>query len=120
MIYCDLQSDGTVARHSASLRDIVDVAEAPIVIVASENGADGYIAAGNRNGHRSANLVMTLNRNGPVFTAFFADLFRRMFAGESMPTAWAELAPQMPGTAHGSCPETIFAAEVGHIVFKRA
>ncbi len=120
MLYCDLQNDGVIAGHLRSLRDIIDAAQAPIVIVASENTAAGYIAAGKRNGHASANLVMTLNRKGPTFTAFFADLFRRMFAGQSMPMAWVELAPQIPGTTHDNCPETIFAAEVSHVVFKGA
>jgi hypothetical protein len=118
MIYCDLQNDGGIAGHSASLRDIMDAAKASIVIVASENSSAGYIAAGKRNGHAPANLVMTLNRKDPAFTDFFADLFRRMFAGESMPMAWAELTPQSPGTTHDNCPETIFAAEVSHVVFK--
>jgi hypothetical protein len=120
MIYCDLQNDGVIAGQSATLRDIIDAARAPIVIVASENGAAGYIAAGKRNGQAPANLVMTLNRKGPVFTAFFADLFRRMFAGQSMPMAWVELAPQIPGATHDTCPETIFAAEVSHVVFNGA
>jgi hypothetical protein len=118
LIYCDLQDDGAIAGHAAGLRDIIDAAKAPVVIVASENSATGYIAAGKRNEHAPANLVMTLDRKGPAFTAFFADLFRRMFAGQSMPMAWVELAPQIPGVTHDNCPETIFAAEVSHVVFK--
>jgi hypothetical protein len=120
LIYCELQDDGAIAGYSAGLRDIIDAAKAPIVIVASENSAAGYIAAGKRNEHAFANLVMTLDRKGPAFTTFFADLFRRMFAGQSMPMAWVELAPQIPGVTHDNCPETIFAAEVSHIVFKSA
>jgi len=120
MIYCDLEHNGTIAGHSAGLRDVIDAAKAPIAIVASENRADCYIAAGKRDGHAATNLVMTLNRKGPVFTAFFADIFRRMFAGQSMPMAWIDLAPQIPGATHDNCPETIFAAEVGHIVFEGA
>ncbi|HKC66517.1 MAG TPA: hypothetical protein VKB86_22930 [Pyrinomonadaceae bacterium] len=120
IIYCDLNNNGVVAGQSKSLRDIIDDAGAPIVIVASENSADSYRMAGKRNGHATSNLVMTLNRKGTAFTTFFADLFRRMFAGQSMPLAWVELAPQIPGAVHNNCPDTIFAAEISHVVFKGA
>jgi hypothetical protein len=63
---------------------------------------------------------MTLKHNGPAFTTFFTELFRKMFAGRSMLLAWVELAPQIPGETHDNCPETIFAAEVSHVVFTGA
>jgi len=107
MIYCDLQNSGAIVGCSNGLRDIIDASTAAIVIVASENNADGYITAGKRTGHAKANLVMTLNRKGPAFTAFFAGLFGKMFAGKSMPLAWVELAPQITGATHDNCPETI-------------
>ena len=120
MIYCDLQKDGVIAGHSKSLREIIDDAKAAIVIVGSENSADAYTAAGKPTGRGRANLVMTLKRNGPAFTSFFTALFRRMFAGQSMLRAWVELAPQIPGATHDNCPETIFAAELSHVVFRAA
>jgi hypothetical protein len=43
-----------------------------------------------------------------------------MFAGQSMPMAWVELAPQIPGTTHDNCPETIFAAKISHVAFSGA
>jgi hypothetical protein len=118
MIYANVQGDGSIAGCSAGLRDIIRKANAPIAIVASENEAKGYIAAGKPTGYGQANLVMTLRRKGSNFPQFFAQLFSEMFGGKSMPMAGIKLAPQGPKTGHENCPETIFAAEVSHIIFK--
>jgi hypothetical protein len=118
MIYGNVSSDGRILRSHDDLREIIRKSRAPIVIVASENEVKSYIAAGKRPGQGQANLVMTLNRRGAAFTEFFTRLFQRMSAGTSMPMAWVELAPQVSGAAHENCPETIFSAEVTHIVFK--
>ncbi len=118
MIYANVQDDGSIAGCSAGLRDIIRKANAPIAIVASENEAKGYIAAGKHTGYGHANLVMTLKRKGTNFTQFFVQLFGEMFTGRSMPMAWVKLATQGSNTGHENCPETIFAAEVSHIVFK--
>ena len=119
MIYAQLQGDGRIAGTSDGLRDIIRKANAPIVIVASENDGRSYVAAGKRTGYGQANLVMTVSRRGAAFPKFLAQLFRRMFEGKSMPMAWVELAPQVPGMEHKDLPGLIFAAEISHIVFKR-
>ena len=119
VIYCDLRSDGAIDGESRALRDLIDSSSAKIAIVASNNGGDSYMTAGKRNEHDPVNLVMTLDRKGDAFAQFFAKIFSRMFIGESMLSAWVELAPQHSGTKHDDCPETIFAAEVSHIVFHR-
>jgi len=118
MIYADVQVDGSIARCSVGLRDIIRKANAPIVIVASENDAKGYIAAGKPTGYGQANLVMTLQRKGANFSQFFVQLFSEMFRGRPIPMAWVKLAPHGSKTGHDNCPETIFAAEVSHITFK--
>jgi hypothetical protein len=118
MIYADVQVDGSIAGYSVGLRDIIRKANASIVVVASENEAKGYIAAGKPTGYGQANLVMTLQRKGANFSQFFVQLFSEMFRGRLMPMAWVKLAPQGSKTGHDNCPETIFAAEVSHITFK--
>jgi len=82
--------------------------------VASDNKPDGYIK-----GFKVAkplNLVMTINRNGPSFSTFLGQLLSRMSSGETMPTAWAALAPQ---TQHdprqARLPATIFSAGRGGV-----
>ena len=118
MIYADVQGDGSIAGCSAGLRDIIRKANAPIAIVASENEAKGYIAAGKPTGYGQANLVMTIKRKRTSFTQFFVQLFGEMFRGRSMPMVWVKLAPQGSKAGNENCPETIFAAEVSHIAFK--
>ena len=120
LLYCQIQDEGNITGTSDGLRDIIRASNAPIVIVASENTGQSYIAADQQSGNEKANLVMTIERKGAAFTRFFSELFTRMFAGESMLLAWVELAPQNPHDPHEDCPATIFAAEVSHIVFRRA
>jgi hypothetical protein len=82
--------------------------------VASDNEPDGYIK-----GFKVAkplNLVMTINRNGASFSTFLGQLLSRMSSGETMPTAWAAVAPQTqhdPQQAH--LPATIFSAGRGGV-----
>lgn len=118
MIYARVESDGRIAGSTVGLRDIIRQSGAAIVVVASENDPKSYTAAGKSTGYGQANLVLTLKRKGAAFTRFFAQLFGRMLKGKSMLLAWVELAPQVSGTTHENCPESIFAAEISHIVFK--
>ncbi len=120
LIYGFVEKDGRFTNHSEGLRDIIRISNAPIVIVASENDSQSYIVAGKRTGYGQANLIMTLERKTTAFTSFFSQLFEMMYKGKSMLIAWVELAPQIPGATHDNCPETIFSAEISHIIFERA
>lgn len=117
-IYCDIGGDGRISGTGAGLRDIIRDSGARVVVIASENPTQGYIAAAKKTGYGQANLVMTLDRRGAVFSAFFSRLFALMMRGTSMPIAWVKLAPQIPGHDHPDCPGSIFAAEAGQIAFK--
>jgi hypothetical protein len=66
------------------------------------------------------NVVFTIDRQGDKFPRFFAEVFRRMYAGTSMLLAWVQLAPQVSGEEHSDLPGTVMAAELGHIVFARS
>jgi hypothetical protein len=118
MIYANVRNEGSIVGYSGGLRDIIREAHAPIVIVASENDAKGYIAAGKPGGYGQANLVMTLERKGANFPQFFFKLFSEMFSGRTMPMAWVKLAPQGGKAGHEDCPGTIFVAGISHIVFE--
>jgi hypothetical protein len=65
-----------------------------------------------------ANIAMIVDRKDDKFALFFYRLFAEMFKGRSMLMVWAELAPQMPGTTHADVPDSIMAAEAGHITFQ--
>ncbi len=117
-IYCDIGPDGRISGTTAGLRDIIRDSGARVVVVASENPSEGYIASARKTGYGHANLVLTLNRRGAVFSAFFSRLFSQMMKGTSMPMAWVKLAPQIPRHDHADCPGAIFSAEAGQIVFK--
>lgn len=117
-IYCDIGPDGRISGTRAGLRDIIRESGAHVVVVASENPGESYIASAKKTGYGYANLVLTLDRRGAVFSKFFSRLFAQMMNGTSMPMAWIKLAPQIPGLDHADCPGTIFSAEVGQIAFK--
>jgi hypothetical protein len=120
-IYCILEGSGKISGSSFSLRDVIKTAGAHIVVVASEIPANvvtsrefgQYIS---RNEDWSANIVITLNRNGDVFEQFFRKLFMHMYTGMSMPIAWSKLAPQGTNNQADS-PGTIAILEAGHIAF---
>lgn len=117
-IYCDLGADGQISGATAGLRDIIRDSGARIVVVASKNEVEGYVAAAKKTGYGHANLVLTLDRRGEVFPAFFRRLFSEMMKGATMPMAWVKLAPQIPGHDHQDCPGAIYSAEAGQIAFK--
>ena len=63
-----------------------------------------FAAALSQGDNPPINLVITFHRNGKDFARFFRSLFQLMWAGKSMPMAWVQLAPQIPGPP----PRTLF------------
>lgn len=59
------------------------------------------------------NLVMTLKRKGANFPSFLQKLLAQMAYGVTMPVAWNDLCPQIPGLDHPDAPESIFFAGRG-------
>jgi hypothetical protein len=118
LVYCGMEPDGRIDGSADSLREVIWKAQACITVVATENAPESSIAASKLPGRGRANLVMTVARNGRAFPTFFGRLFGAMKTGKTMPVAWVELAPQIPGRDHPECPGTIFACEAGHIAFR--
>jgi hypothetical protein len=115
-LYCSLDSDGSIIGSSiGGLREVIRDSGAKVVVVASPNSAESYIAAAKPKKYGSANLVMTLDRKGDLFQSFHRKLFSAMKRGTSMPVAWVELAPQAPNLEHEDCPDAIFACEIGQL-----
>lgn len=117
LAYCDLAADGSVSGRSQSLREIIRDSGAAVVVVASENAQEGILAATREVGYGHANLAVTLQRKGKVFSSFYASLFGAMTRGVTMPVAWVQLAPQIPGSEHPDCPAGFFICEAGQIAF---
>jgi hypothetical protein len=117
-IYGKLDGSGAFEGRDLGLREIIRDSGATVAVVASENASESYIKAAPRKPYGDANLVMTLSRRGVKFPDFFRSLFSRMNAGTPMPIAWVALAPQIPNHEHSTCPDTIFACEVGQVAFK--
>ena|SRR5215210_1230390 len=115
-IYCEMDSGGEADNSPVSLQKIIQSSGAKIAIIASENGEEKYRAIAERS--HEVNLVMTLERKGATFSRFFTRLFSEMFKGKSMPVAWNELAPQIPGHEHAECPETYCVMGAGQLAFK--
>jgi hypothetical protein len=118
IVYARIDPSGKIAHSSLGLREMARDSGAKVVVVATENSGAAYIAAATRKAYGSTNLVMTLGRKGKSFSVFLGRLFNKMFAGETMPVAWVELAPQIPGEEHADAPEAIFAAELGQVTFR--
>jgi hypothetical protein len=116
-LYAELTAEGAVLGSTRGLREIIRDSGAKVVIVASANPSGHYIRAGKQKPYGQANLVMTLDRHGDAFGRFFLALFSKMKRGASMPTAWVELNPQVPGREQSDCPGAIFACEIGPLTF---
>lgn len=118
LLYCDIEPDGRITGTRLGLRELIRDAGARVVVVASENAAEGCFSSAKKTGYGYANLVFILDRKGPVFSTFFGRLFTEMKKGKSMPRAWVTLAPQIPGYVHPDCPDAVFLAEAGQLAFK--
>lgn len=100
ILYCDIDQSGTLVGTTTMLSDVIRGSAARIVVIASDLPRDvvatnfeNWTSAG---GDRPINLVVTLARNGAALPQFFRALFQRMWNGVPMPTAWVDLAPQVP------------------------
>jgi len=65
-LYCDIAPDGRIQGSNSGLREIIRDSGASVVVVASENGGDSYVAAGKKREYGRANLVLTMQRRGQV------------------------------------------------------
>jgi hypothetical protein len=88
----------TCARHRAKL-----------LWIATSNASSSYINGFRAKGS-SLNLIMTLDRKGDHFKDFLDQLLSRVSSGETLPHAWAALAPQKGGSGKGVLPDCIFFA----------
>jgi hypothetical protein len=115
-LYCTINVEGPIP--TPAIRELIKSAGAYVAVIASENSADAYIKSVGRRTDWSANIAMIVNRKDDKFALFFYRLFAEMFKGRSMLMVWAELAPQIPGSAHSDVPDSIMAAEAGHVTFQ--
>lgn len=118
-LYAHLREDGTLAGIDvpAGLRQVAQLTSATIIVLASPNSSDATQKSAALPGQKSANLVLTLNRNANGFSRFFRELFERMELGTSLLHAWVKLAPQHPSAMPSFTPATLFLAEAGDICF---
>jgi hypothetical protein len=115
-LYRNINPEGSTS--TPAVRELIKSAGARVAVIASENSADAYIKSVGRRTDWFANIVMVVNRKDDKFGLFFQRLFAEMFKGRSMLMVWAELAPQIPGRTHADVPDSIMAAEAGHITFQ--
>ena len=117
-LYGRFGADGTLEGSGAGLRDLIRDSGALVAVVASENPEAHCLAAVRKKGPGRANLVLTLDRRGPLFPQFFFQLFSLMKQGIPMPKAWVRLAPQVPDGQGPPCPETFLVCEAGPLAFR--
>jgi len=119
-LYCRVDQAGQLQGCDSTLPELITEAGALVIVVASGSDIDSLMSTVSGKGGWTGNLVLTTDRRGPKFIPFFARLFRRMFEGGSMLTAWTELAPQVPGRDDPEVPSTVMISRgPGHIAFGR-
>lgn len=118
-VYGQLEPDATFKGTGRELKSIVRESGAAIVVIATDNAGDTYVASGKSGAHKGIVLVMTIDRKGEVFAAFFQELFSRMQRGQDLLSAWVAIVPQGDPTAKQAIesPETIAVASSKSVVF---
>lgn len=112
--------DGRVGRHAvADFLHAVSAAGPKLLILAANNSGDAYVAAFRDIASMPFNVAMAIERDGATFWRFIHRLFDLMFHGRTLPAAWAELAPQIPGHAHPDVPSMICRMGGGQLVFAK-
>lgn len=114
LLYCNLNSDGGVIGSSQRLGEIIREAGAVVAVVATNNDMEGYKAAGP---FGNCNLIMTIDRRGPLFADMLSQIFAQMKSGVSMGVAWINLAPQDPRADHSHLPGVLCVLDYGQIAF---
>lgn len=116
-VYAHLDEDGAIpGMEQTGVREIAQAAGAALVVVATANPAARVQKAASASGPKTANIVLTLDRNGRFFGTFFKTLFDRMATGEEMLLAWTGIAPQGP-VRRPDVPATILLVEAGGLAF---
>jgi hypothetical protein len=108
----DVSPNGEIAGSDVTGTELIAQccdSNVKLLWIASDNDPDGYIRGFKARGKR-LNLVMTIKRNDPKFSEFLGKLLSKMSSGDSMPVAWNDLCPQIPGASHNDAPESIFFA----------
>lgn len=118
-LYCQVEPNGNIRGSNRSLLKIIQDSGSLIVVFASENLKDNYMATLRNHKYGLANLAMTFNRRGDAFPTFYQQLFTDMKQGTWMIDAWHKLAPpNMEHIEHPDCPEAILVTKVHKIAFK--
>jgi hypothetical protein len=119
-LLCDVTANGTITDASGEEITGTEIIQrccdqnVKLLWSASDNPPERYIKGFGARGKR-LNLVMTLTRKGPNFPSFLQKLLSRMAYGDTMPVAWNDLCPQIPGSDHPDAPESIFFAGRGGV-----
>ncbi len=119
-LFCDVPPNGVITDSDgdtisgAELIQKCCSANVKLLWIASDNQPEGYIKNFVVRGKR-LNLVMTIVRNDPKFSEFLDKLLFRMFHGDTMPIAWANLVPQVSDSVNTDSPGCIFFAGRGGV-----
>jgi hypothetical protein len=119
-LIADLTETGTI--RDASGREITATEliqrccdhDVKLLWAASDNPPERYLNGFGARGKR-LNLVLTLKRKGSNFPSFLRKILSRIAYGDTMPVAWNEICPQIPGSEHKDAPESIFFAGRGGV-----
>lgn len=122
-LFTDVLLNGTIQNASGYyFLENLSEAKTKLVIFASDNPADCYIAfypKSHDNSIKPMNAILTIERKGELFPKFFKSLFELMANGDTMPQAWVKLAPQNPhaNAAEATMPGAIFIAGFASVKF---
>jgi hypothetical protein len=120
-VLCDVTEQGTITDANGNeitgtqlIQNCCDQ-NVKLLWAASDNSPDFYIKGFGARLRKRLNLVVTIHRKGVNFPASLQKLLSRMSHGDTMPVAWNDLWPQVPGSHHPDAPESILFAGRGGV-----
>ena len=116
-LYCAVDADGHVVGSDLPLFELAKACGARFVVLASANDPKMLTKAAGGKSDWAANFVLTLDRKGSNFPAFFHALFQAMFNQTGFGLAWVGLAPQGPHQSD-NLPGTIAVANIPNLAFQ--
>jgi hypothetical protein len=119
-LFCDVGPAGHLPGSSIQGTDLIESCcscNVKLLWLASSNSGDKYIEGFRARG-KQINLVMTIDRKDEKFSHLLEKLISKISKGLTIPVAWNQLCPQIPGTNHPDAPDSIFFAGRGGVRFQ--
>ncbi len=121
-LFVNIDKDGNIIDGSDKITvgkiiSVIQARNAKYIFFANDSPSDSY-TNGSKGLKHTTNIVMTLERKGNNFSEFFKKVFSKVSKGQTLPVAWNEIAPQIPGVEHDNTPSCMAVMGAGSVILR--